>query len=115
VISGNDLFGIDMFSINAFANQIKFNRIGVDVTGLIAVPNGDGGISIGATTIPNDGDGIDMSGGTGNIIGGLTIGDRNAISGNHEDGVPITGSSTANIVEGTVIGLDGLGLTAIGK
>src|SRR5262249_25719296 len=66
VISGNGRSGIELYGY-ASDNLIAGNLIGTDLTGTVALGNGDG-ISI-------------STGASNNIIGGTTTGARNVISG----------------------------------
>ncbi|GAA4671793.1 hypothetical protein Prum_074810 [Phytohabitans rumicis] len=75
-------------------NVIAGNYIGVDHAGLFP--------------IPNRGEGIELTG-DGNIIGGASVGDRNLISANDNDGVDLAG--VGNRVEGNWIGIDAIGGT----
>jgi hypothetical protein len=69
-------------------SSIRGNYIGTDLTGQVAIPNGQG-VLVGSTA-------------TGTTIGGDTLEDRNVIGGNSEFGILIEGSG--NIVRGNVIG-----------
>jgi len=93
VISGNLNHGILIIGINASANQVKGNLIGLDFTGTVALGNQSDGVSILAS--PN------------NIVGGPEAGARNVISGNAGKGVSILSSeSTGTHVQGNLIGTD---------
>ncbi|MGZ4779137.1 MAG: hypothetical protein ACXV5L_08060, partial [Thermoanaerobaculia bacterium] len=63
--------------------------------------------------LPNNGDGINISDGSNHMIGGLTIGQRNVISGNTGDGVSILATATGVQVFGNFIGTDVTGTSAI--
>lgn len=91
-IYGNSGNGIS--AINAANLTIKGNYIGVDKNGNSA-PNGLSGISI-------------QSGCTNVLIGGVTAGDRNIISGNSGAGINI--QSAGVNVQGNYIGTDPTGL-----
>jgi hypothetical protein len=99
VISGNTLQGVAIGS--ASGNMIQGNYIGVD-------PSGN-------TAIPNAWAGVDMFGGAqGNLIGGVTAGSRNVISGNASQGVVIGQTGTeSNIVQGNYIGLNAAGTAGV--
>ena len=101
LISGNG-YGIGIWDSNTVSNTVSGNYIGVDVTGLAALGNGNG-IQI-------------FNGGSYNAIGGATAGERNVISGNNSRGVQISDSNTAyNRVLGNTIGLDATGTAALGN
>jgi hypothetical protein len=94
IISGNGGFG------NVAANgslTVQGNFIGTDSTGMVKLNNPLPGISIQ---------------GSSNVIGGLTPGARNIISGN-TTGIQIGGSTTAavsnNVIQGNYIGLNQAG------
>jgi hypothetical protein len=59
----------------------------------------------GTTVAANRGDGLELNASSGNTIGGATGQDRNIISGNHGNGISITGSAHNQIV-GNFIGTD---------
>ena len=108
IISGNTgytRYGIsiqDSGSINGTKhNRVLGNYIGLDVTGLSALPNFNGiGIEGGASE---------------NIIGGTGVGEGNVISANGT-GIEIFGSSTSdNQVVGNLIGTAADGLTEMGN
>ena len=89
IISGNKVEGI----AGGFSNTtIAGNRIGLNILGLGAVPNGENG--------------IELSTGSG-----VTIGRGNTISGNTENGIALNGSVTGVIIDGNFIGtvIDGGG------
>lgn len=93
LISGNQ-FGI---SIQGPGNTIQGNLIGTDITGTKKIPNTSRGIQ---TTAENT------------LIGGLTPGARNIISGN-SDGVFVRGANSK--VQGNYIGTDITGTLALGN
>ncbi len=111
---GNTIGGTSAVDRNIFAgnNQngiggsgggnhlILGNHIGVDATGLTALGNNDFGVYFfGATDI---------------VIGGLTSGHRNVISGNGDSGIWLENSTDASIL-GNYIGVGSDGTTAIGN
>ena len=108
LISGNTSYGVWLNGASATDDTIEGNLIGTDVTGTMAVANGNG---------------VELdAGASSNTIGGLTAtpgtGAGNLISGNNTTnaaGIDITGrGSSNNVVEGNVIGL-GSGGTALGN
>ncbi len=120
VISGNKQDGIFVSYPEARNNSFNANRIGTDVTGTYALPNGKTGImiyfspdnKIGGST-PGAGNLISGNGSTGINIGGQTA-DRNLVAGNFigtdvtgknpipnkGDGISITGSAGDNMIGG---------------
>ena len=81
-------------------NHIACNFIGTDVTGTTALANGRSGVH------------IDNS--AGNRIGGLSILDRNLVSGNKWDGIVLFGeASVDNVVQGNYVGTDITGTVAL--
>ena len=84
-------------------DTIKGNYIGVDATGLH--PLGNNG---------SDGIGIVFTSSSGNIVGGLTAGAGNVISGNANYGIHVLLGLNNNI-EGNFIGTDATGMAAVGN
>ncbi len=102
VIAGNSSIGILLSGTSATGNFVQGNFIGTDITGTLALGNGDG------VRIEN--------GASNNTIGGSTAGVRNIISGNTSDGIEISGAtSTGNIVQGNYIGTDVTGTVDLGN
>ncbi|MCK4668349.1 right-handed parallel beta-helix repeat-containing protein, partial [Candidatus Dependentiae bacterium] len=102
LISGNDLYGINLYtSPNTI---VKGNLIGTDVNGTSALPNLSLGIFI-------------AHGSFGNVIGGLNPEDRNIISGNDGEGIRITNYTTGDeiIIIGNYIGTDITGINPLGN
>lgn len=100
VISGNLYSGIVLFGSSANSNIIRGNYIGTDAGGTL-----DRG---------NDQEGIDIDGGSNNVIGGDSAAARNVISGNGSDGIEID-SGDNNIVQGNYIGSDYTGTIDVGN
>ena len=99
VISGNALDGITLTS-GTTNNLIQGNLIGLNAAGSLSVRNVQNGITI--------------SGGTGNTIGGTVAAARNCISGNTNNGVDIAlASDTGNVIQGNYIGTDITGSSPI--
>ncbi len=90
VISGNN-YGIGVNGASPVT--IQGNYIGTAASGLVALPNGASGISLGTG---------------GHTIGGSTAGARNIISGNTNSGILAT-LSDANTINGNFIGVDKAG------
>ena len=112
LISGNSDDGILIDGAGTSGNVVAGNKIGTDIAGTVALPNGtamlhdvDSGLS----------EGVDIaSGATDNTIGGTTAGAGNLISGNDDDGVDIRGLGTmGNLVAGNLIGTDFTGTLAL--
>jgi len=100
VISGNLKSGISIQGEKASGTTIVNNLIGLDK---------DGFLDLGNTSC-----GIKISGSPGTIIGGVTRDLSNAISGNGEDGISISGmGATGTTIKGNVIGADYDGLLAV--
>jgi hypothetical protein len=94
VISANPYGGIVMQVSGTFGNVIQGNYIGTDATGSFSIPNDNAGIALFDRT-------------NNNLIGGMTPGARNVISGNGL-GIAFNSSSTGpmgNIIQGNYIGL----------
>ncbi len=101
VISGNTFNGVVLAFSGTSYNLVEGDYIGTDLTGARALANGQ--------------DGVDLIGGaTSNIVGGVTTGTLDVISGNVGNGVLITDPGTAyNNVEGDDIGTDLTGTIAV--
>lgn len=91
-----------IFAFECAAVTIQGNRVGTDVTGTYAVPNGSHGISIGGSA-------PDI------LIGGTADGAGNVISGNLGVGVSIAETNGPIRVEGNKIGTDVSGNYAVGN
>ena len=104
-------------------NVISGNVYGINIldgaTDIVVQGNLIGLSSSGSAALGNSIDGIVLQGGTtGDTIGGTTAipgtGAGNVISGNADDGIEITNTgTTANVVEGNLIGTDTTGTVAI--
>ena len=103
VISGNVEDGVRIVH-RATGNVVSGNYIGVDASGVAAIPNNRHGVYIGG-------------GARNNVIGGNTEGERNVISGNGHAGVWIGGDlpeiTSGNTVLGNYIGLLADGVTSL--
>ena len=93
LISGNTVQGIAFK--DSIGNTVQGNLVGTNITGDAAIQNG---------SVRYDGDGIRISGGGFNIIGGSTAAARNLLSGNFDDGIDIRDGSQGNAVYGNYIG-----------
>jgi hypothetical protein len=100
IISGNTAFGVYIAGNTATGNSVLGNYIGTDVSGTIALPNTDTGVTV--DNAPN------------NIIGGNTPGAGNLIAGHPSNGLLITGATaTGNLVRGNFIGTNAAGTGAL--
>jgi CSLREA domain-containing protein len=89
VISGNEKTGIQLNGVASNENAIRGNVIGADASGMLMLPNGQGGISVDS--------------GHGNIIGGTEPGAGNLISHNLSFGVSINVGARENRISGNAI------------
>jgi IPT/TIG domain/S-layer homology domain len=88
---------VRFFTGTATNNTVAGNFLGVDPTGMSAVPTGAGVLIIGQAS---------------NTIGGTSPADRNLISGCNPSGVDIA-SGSGNVVEGNFIGTNASGTAAL--
>ena len=102
LIAGNTGVGISLGDLST-QNVVLGNFIGTDPSGTAALPNGDDGIDIHATSTNN------TIGGTNTTPGQLNVG--NLISGNTGYGVEVNG--TGNVLRGNFIGTDPAGTVAL--
>ena len=102
VISGNDRHGVD---VTGDSNVIQGNRIGTDVSGLAALPNGDPCCTTAGISVR----------GHDNLIGGTVAAARNIVSANTQYGISLEGGSSDNVVQGNYIGVDATGNAALGN
>ncbi len=93
LISGNNASGIDCFVIGSTAELFEGNLVGVDATGVVALPNKTSGIRI--------------AGPTNCTIGGTIAAAANVISGNGGDGVNLVPNAASGLlILGNFIGTD---------
>ena len=93
VLSGNDWYGIYVWTSNGTAHTIQGNIIGLDATASASVGNGaDDPVTRG---------GIFLSDAVGTIIGGAAAGEGNTIAGNDAKGVLVLGGSAQ---DNTIVG-----------
>lgn len=100
VISGHTQHGMALVSGSA-SNTIRGNKIGCNLLGTAAIPNGFSGIEI--------------NGSMSNIIGGPLATDRNIISGNTLSGVSLVNASTGTLITNNYIGINLAGTGALGN
>ena len=100
VISGNGASGVYIDSATTAGTVVAGNLIGTDATGLTARGNGQ--------DTSRDGHGVlVLNGAHDNVIGGVTVAERNVISGNDDDGIQIFGPDTdRNRILNNYIGTD---------
>jgi len=99
VIAASVNYGVALF-LGASGNFVQGNKIGTDVTGMIALGN-QTGVFIGEES-------------NNNTIGGTQSGASNIISGSPLDGIYVT-SSSGNLIQGNLIGTDISGAHALGN
>ncbi len=110
-IGGNTAFSMNVISGN------KDNGVGLDSSSNVVDGNYIGLEPDGKTALGNTGDGVIIHNqSTKNTIGGSVAGAGNVISGNHGNGVNISGSGTLdNVVEGNDIGTNSQGSSGPGN
>lgn len=102
LISGNVNSGIILYQTRSMSNVVQGNWVGLDASGKSALPNMFGGIYI-------------YEAGS-NIIGGVTPGAGNIISGNYKVGISVGDpGSEGNVIQGNWIGLAADGVTPVGN
>jgi hypothetical protein len=100
LLSGNTNNGVFISSSGSVNNQVLGNYIGTNINGTSALGNNGGGVNI--------------VGGSNNLIGGTAAGARNVISGNNSAGIFLSNSSTnTNQVQGNYIGTNAAGTAAL--
>lgn len=97
--AGNLISGSTGIRVSGSGTTIQGNLIGTDVTGTVR--------------IPGNGSGIQSFSATNTLVGGLTPGARNIISGNDGNGVFLSGAG--NKVQGNYIGTDITGTLPLGN
>ncbi|HJQ27060.1 MAG TPA: C25 family cysteine peptidase [Blastocatellia bacterium] len=103
LIAGNDSNGVQISGEAADGNLVQGNFIGTNLNGTAALGNGARGISV-------------INSADSNTIGGTAAAARNIISGNLSTGVRIFNTgTTANLVQGNIIGLDVAGTADLGN
>ncbi len=100
VISANGSTGLTLDQSGG-SNLVQGNFIGTDLTGTVALGNGDVGVII-------------TDAGT-NTIGGSSAAAANVISGNTDDGIFISGASELTTILGNLIGTQANGIDPLGN
>jgi titin len=103
VISGNANNGVGILMVTDTLNTVCGNYIGTDATGKKAVANVLAGVLVQ---------------GCSNVIGGVTAGSGNVISGNGQQGIFLAGNNgnvMGNAIQGNLIGLDATGAGSLGN
>ena len=102
IVNRFDGIGIHITGAGATGNLIEGNFLGTDATGTVDLGNAREGVRI--------------TDGSANTIGGTTAAARNIISGNNQAGVFITGATaSSNLVLGNYIGTDVTGSLDLGN
>ncbi len=101
LLSGNSVHGVEIDNFGN-GNQVQGNFIGVDVTGIAGLGNGNDGVQV-------------QENSNNNTIGGSIPGARNIISGNGAEGVEIDDAAFNNFVLGNYIGTDSTGTVDLGN
>ena len=101
VVSANGDDGISLLDAATSGNVVAGNYVGTDITGTVAHGNVDSGIVVAGDA-------------SGNTIGGTAADAGNLVSGNGDDGI-FLGTTSDNLVQGNVIGLDATGTVALGN
>jgi len=108
IVSGNLSTGISIVNAGATNNLVQGNYVGPDVTGGVALGNGDG----------TNGDGIRVgqigTNPSGITIGGTAAGAGNVISGNSFEGLLLFNDLNGVNVQGNLIGPDATGHFSLG-
>ncbi|WP_149114289.1 beta strand repeat-containing protein [Limnoglobus roseus] len=116
VSSGNGLDGIHVvgdLTSAASGNLIQGNFVGVNAAGTGSVGVRPGGPLVG-TTAGNFLFGIEISGGTGNTVGGTTAGARNVVGFNGA-GIEVDNGGQNNVIQGNFSGVGADGTKPVGN
>jgi hypothetical protein len=99
---GNSDFGaVAINGAAATGNTVAGNYLGTNATGT-------------ASDTPTTYQGVAINAASGNIVGGLTVADRNVLSGNRWNGMKIEyAGATGNTVIGNYVGTNALGTAAV--
>ncbi|RYX81284.1 DUF11 domain-containing protein [bacterium] len=102
LISGNgstQFAGIQIGGTETKGSIIRGNKVGTDVTGTKAVPNGSGGIA--------------LTSATNSTVGGTGGGQGNVVSGNNGSGIYMVSGANSNTIQGNLIGTNATGTAAL--
>jgi uncharacterized repeat protein (TIGR01451 family)/CSLREA domain-containing protein len=119
VSTGEGISGLTITGGNSTIRGLVINRFGehgivLQSGGNVVEGNFIGTDSAGTSAAGNDMTGVLVGAGTNNRIGGASAASRNVISGNIAQGILFFGTATsANQVQGNIIGLDFTGTSAI--
>jgi uncharacterized repeat protein (TIGR01451 family) len=102
LISANGSQGIQICGGDSANNQVLGNTIGTNLSGSAPLPNVFDGVSLQCSPAPHD-----------NVIGGLTPGTRNLVSGNGRHGIQLIEGAHHNTITGNDIGTDASGTLAV--
>ena len=108
VIAGSTNQGIQL-NLGINDSVIKGNKIGVDVTGLVAIANGQQGIQMYGYDFTNK----TIVACDNTVIGGATTNERNIISGNGNTGIQLNLGCNNTVIKGNYIGVDATGIAAL--
>lgn len=101
IISGNTQQGVAIGNADTSSNIVEGNYIGLNPTGTVAIANTFPGVNL-------------FDGASGNLIGGISTGAGNVISGNAGQGVSAQDAGTSgNFIQGNLIGLNAAGTAAV--
>ena len=95
LVSGNGLTGIEIDGPKSTGTIVQNNKVGTDVAGNVAIPNGSAGLQLFGST------GANCSG--------------NTISGNKNAGVSLSEGANNNTLTGNMIGTNAAGNAALGN
>src|SRR5688572_2200335 len=117
--AGNNTTGLTLRAGGSTVRGLVINRFGGNGISLLSkggnliVGNYVGSDAAGAAAAPNGGQGVLVQT-PGNVIGGVTSGLRNVISGNTKNGIQFyTTASSGNAVRGNYIGTNAAGTAAV--
>jgi hypothetical protein len=98
--------GVTCFTVTSASNVIRdLNITGCAIGVLITGDPADANAVRGNTIYNNTSDGVQITGGDNNTVGGTSAADRNIIRDNGSDGVGVVAAGTdGNVVEGNCIG-----------
>ena len=116
LVSGNQIDGIHIVGTTgtpATGNLIEGNFVGVNAAGTGSVGNKTIG-NFAGTPGGNSVFGIEISGGNGNIVGGVTAAARNVV-GLNAAGIILDNGAQGNVIQGNFSGVGADGVTPVGN